>query len=285
MTRALSCRKSIASIHHHELGRPEDPVLLQVNTRVAIMNMTRGDDGHIHALSESDLLDSQAEAKSVYYATLAERLQQRGIEVTLNPETSAPEVKRVTQRYIEAVSPILTYGEADRIRHPIQVLVTQKEVEERRAADAYIATIERIEGKEFLMRLDSGQEIRVDTETFNHFDKLRGQITESRSLEIGEGQLVPTRAFTESVPTSGSGRNPSELGIPASGNKRKAPLPDPPESNALLIGEQDSQLRQELNHRDESRRKSAQRAFKAAASSDGRVSVRREPSGRSSCRR
>ena len=31
----------------------------------------------------------------------------------------------------------------------------------------------------------------------------------------------------------GSGRKSSALGIPASGNKRKAPLPDPPESNAL----------------------------------------------------
>ena len=49
-------------------------------------------------------------------------------------------------------------------------------------------------------------------------------------------------------------------------------------------GEQDPQLRQELNHQDESLRKLAQRAFKAA-SSDGRVIVRREPSGRSSCSR
>src|SRR5262249_16282290 len=128
----------IASVHHHELGAPGDPLLLQVNTRVAIMNMTRGGDGQIHPLSESELLDSKAEAKTVYYETLAERLQRRGIEVTLNPETSAPEVKRVTQRYIEAVSPTLTYGKADRVRHPIEVLVPQKEVGERTSAGAYI---------------------------------------------------------------------------------------------------------------------------------------------------
>ena len=118
----------IASVHHHELGGPSDPLLLQVNTRVAIMNMTRGGDGQIHDLSERELLGSQAAAKAIYHETLIEKLQRRGIEVTLNPETSAPEMKRVTQRYIEAVSPILTYGEADRIRHPIQVLVPQKEV-------------------------------------------------------------------------------------------------------------------------------------------------------------
>ena len=52
-----------------------------------------------------------------------------------------------------------------------------------------------------------------------------------------------------------------------------------------LISEQDFQLRCDLNHRDEPRRKSAHRAFKAAASSGGRVRVSRAPSGRSICKR
>ncbi len=52
-----------------------------------------------------------------------------------------------------------------------------------------------------------------------------------------------------------------------------------------LVSKQDFQLRCDLNHRDEPRRKSATRAFKAAASSEGRVRVSREPSGRSICKR
>jgi hypothetical protein len=170
-------------------------------------------------------------------------------------------VEKVTRRYIEAVSPILTYTEADRIRHPIHVLVARKEMgpEARKSASEYIAgqdilffpessatygiergeygqvteidsetntltlqlaggrevnvdprrlyaivvlkeaqryfapgdrmefgspfggeavtgalaTIERIEGKNFFVRLENGQEVNVDTEKFIHFDKVR----------------------------------------------------------------------------------------------------------------
>lgn len=95
----------IASIHHHGLGGPSGPLLLQVNTQAVIMNMTRGCDGRIHPLSENELLDGQAAATAVYLASLTDRLQRRGIEVALHPETGAPEVRRITQKYIEAVRP------------------------------------------------------------------------------------------------------------------------------------------------------------------------------------
>jgi hypothetical protein len=66
------------------------------------------------------------------------------------------------------------------------------------AARGEVATIERIEGKEFVMLLENGRELRVDTGKFNHFDKLReafGQesgkeISESRSLGPREGELA-----------------------------------------------------------------------------------------------
>ena len=48
-----------------------------------------------------------------------------------------------------------------------------------------------------------------------------------------------------------------------------------------LVGEQDVELRDELNHRRQERRRSAQSRLMEARSRDGRVSVRREPSCRS----
>jgi len=48
-----------------------------------------------------------------------------------------------------------------------------------------------------------------------------------------------------------------------------------------FVGEQDVELRDELNHRRQERRKSAQSRLMETRSRDGSVSVRREPSGRS----
>lgn len=48
-----------------------------------------------------------------------------------------------------------------------------------------------------------------------------------------------------------------------------------------LVSEQDVELRDELNHRRQERRKSTQSRLMDARSRDGSVSVRREPSGRS----
>jgi hypothetical protein len=48
-----------------------------------------------------------------------------------------------------------------------------------------------------------------------------------------------------------------------------------------LVSEQDVELRDNLNHRRQERRKSAQSRLIETRSRDGRVNVRREPSGRS----
>jgi hypothetical protein len=48
-----------------------------------------------------------------------------------------------------------------------------------------------------------------------------------------------------------------------------------------FVGEQDVELRDQLDHRRQERRKSAQRRLMETRSRDGSVSVSREPSGRS----
>ena len=75
-----------------------------------------------------------------------------------------------------------------------------------------------------------------------------------------------------------------KLGVELSATQADEPVGSFAEIDRL-VSEQDFQLRQKLNHLEEPRRKSAHRACNAAASNEGRIRVKREPSGRSSCRR
>ncbi|MCI0389870.1 MAG: relaxase domain-containing protein [Acidobacteria bacterium] len=97
--------KIVASIHHHQQPRSDEIASPQVHTHAVILNMARGTDGRLHAMHEGELLNSRADGTAIYRSMLAEKLQKRGIEITLDPETGVPEVRRITQKYIEAVSP------------------------------------------------------------------------------------------------------------------------------------------------------------------------------------
>jgi conjugative relaxase-like TrwC/TraI family protein len=97
----------IASLHHHERARPDEKTgyaAPEIHTHAVFMNMTRAGDGRLRAMQEIELFRSQAYLTAIYRTGLAEDVQKSGVELRVDLETGAPEVKEISREYIEAAS-------------------------------------------------------------------------------------------------------------------------------------------------------------------------------------
>ncbi|HEU4770786.1 MAG TPA: MobF family relaxase, partial [Candidatus Udaeobacter sp.] len=118
---AITTGKMIAALFEHTSSRPDHKhgyAAPQLHTHVVIFNMTQTEDGKVRSVESGELFDSQKLATAIYRAHLAEKLQELGYEIRVDPRTGAPEIKGFTTEYLQDSSPrreeVLT--EAQKIR-------------------------------------------------------------------------------------------------------------------------------------------------------------------------
>lgn len=90
----------------HDSARPSRSgfVAPQLHDHCFIMNVTQRKDGVLKPLESLELHRSQYYIKSVYYAELADRLQNLGYSIEIDKETEAPEIVGISKKYREACS-------------------------------------------------------------------------------------------------------------------------------------------------------------------------------------
>ena len=96
----------IVAKFHHDTARPdqkEQYTAPQLHTHSVVFNMTRREDGSIHALDAIELFRSQQYGSAVYQAELGKRLQELGYDVHPG-KNGAPEVTGYSKEYLDANS-------------------------------------------------------------------------------------------------------------------------------------------------------------------------------------
>src|ERR1043165_5567393 len=105
---AITTGKMIAAQFEHTSSRPDREngyAAPQLHTHVVIFNMTQAEDGKVRSVQPSELYDSQKYATAIYRAHLAEKLQELGYEIRVDPRTGAPEIKGFSAEYLQESSP------------------------------------------------------------------------------------------------------------------------------------------------------------------------------------
>ncbi len=105
---AITTGKMIAAQFEHTSSRPDREngyAAPQLHTHVVIFNMTQTEDGKVRSVQPLELYRSQQYATAIYRANLADKLQELGYEIRVDPRTGAPEIKGFTEEYLQASSP------------------------------------------------------------------------------------------------------------------------------------------------------------------------------------
>ncbi|HEU4714805.1 MAG TPA: MobF family relaxase [Pyrinomonadaceae bacterium] len=105
---AITTGKMIAAQFVHTSSRPDRETgyaAPQLHTHVVVFNMTQTEDGKVRSVQPLELYRSQKFATAIYYAHLADNLQELGYEVRVDPRTGAPEIKGFTEEYLRDSSP------------------------------------------------------------------------------------------------------------------------------------------------------------------------------------
>ena len=105
---AMTTGKMVAAQFEHTSSRPDREngyAAPQLHTHVVIFNMTHTEDGKVRSVQPSELYDSQKYATAIYRAHLAEKLQELGYEIRVDPRTGAPEIKGFSAEYLQESSP------------------------------------------------------------------------------------------------------------------------------------------------------------------------------------
>jgi conjugative relaxase-like TrwC/TraI family protein len=105
---AMTTGKMVAAQFEHTSSRPDREngyAAPQLHTHVVIFNMTHTEDGKVRSVQPSELYDSQKYATAIYRAKLADKLQELGYEIRVDPRTGAPEIKGFSAEYLQESSP------------------------------------------------------------------------------------------------------------------------------------------------------------------------------------
>ena len=105
---AIATGKMVAAQFEHTSSRPDRKngyAAPQLHTHVVIFNMTQPEDGKVRSVESGELFASQKFATAIYRAHLAEKLQELGYEIRVDPRTGAPEIKGFTEEYLQNSSP------------------------------------------------------------------------------------------------------------------------------------------------------------------------------------
>src|ERR1043165_3123509 len=124
---AITTGKMIAALFEHTSSRPDHEhgyAAPQLHTHVVIFNMTQTEDGKVRSVESGELFNSQQLMTAIYRANLAEKLQERGYEIRVDPSTGAPEIKGFTAEYLQDSSP-----------RRQEVLTEAKKIRERMASE------------------------------------------------------------------------------------------------------------------------------------------------------
>ena len=105
---AITTGKMIAAQFEHTSSRPDNEhnyAAPQLHTHVVIFNMTQTEDGKVRSVESGELFNSQKLATAIYRAHLADKLQELGYEIRVDPSTGAPEIKGFSAEYLHDSSP------------------------------------------------------------------------------------------------------------------------------------------------------------------------------------
>ncbi len=105
---AITTGKMIAVQFEHTSSRPDRETgyaAPQLHTHVVISNMTQTEDGKVRSVDPNQLYKHQKFASAIYRANLADRLQELGYEIRVDPRTGAPEIKGFSEEYLQDSSP------------------------------------------------------------------------------------------------------------------------------------------------------------------------------------
>ncbi len=105
---AITTGKMIAAQFEHTSSRPDREngyAAPQLHTHVVIINMTQTEDGKVRSVQPKQLFDSQVYGTAIYRAVLADKLQELGYEIRVDPRTGAPEIKGFSEEYLQEASP------------------------------------------------------------------------------------------------------------------------------------------------------------------------------------
>ncbi|HKR15289.1 MAG TPA: MobF family relaxase [Pyrinomonadaceae bacterium] len=105
---AITTGKMIAVQFEHTSSRPDRETgyaAPQLHTHVVISNMTQTEDGKVRSVDPLTLYKSQKFTTANYRAHLADKLQELGYEIRVDPRTGAPEIKGFTEEYLQDSSP------------------------------------------------------------------------------------------------------------------------------------------------------------------------------------
>src|SRR5262249_36568372 len=105
---AITTGKMIAAQFEHTASRPDRATgyaAPQLHTHVVIFNMTKTEDGKTKSVQPFELYRSQRYATAIYRMHLAEKLQQLGYQIEVDPRTGAPEIRGFSKEYLQASSP------------------------------------------------------------------------------------------------------------------------------------------------------------------------------------
>ena len=105
---AITTGKMIAVQFEHTSSRPDREngyAAPQLHTHVVIANMTQTEDGKVRSVQSKQLFDSQVYGTAIYRAVLADKLQELGYEIRVDPRTGAPEIKGFSEEYLQEASP------------------------------------------------------------------------------------------------------------------------------------------------------------------------------------
>ena len=105
---AITTGKMIAVQFEHTSSRPDHETgyaAPQLHTHVVFFNMTQCEDGKVRSVQPLELYRSQTFGTAFYRANFAEKLQELGYEIRVDPRTGAPEIKGFTEEYLQDSSP------------------------------------------------------------------------------------------------------------------------------------------------------------------------------------
>src|SRR5690349_8617625 len=124
---AITTGKMIAAQFEHTSSRPDHKngyAAPQLHTHVVIANMTQTEDGKVRSVESGEMFDSQKLGSAIYRAHLADKLQELGYEIRVDPSTGPPEIKGFTAEYLQDSSP-----------RRQEVLTEAKKIRERMASE------------------------------------------------------------------------------------------------------------------------------------------------------
>src|SRR5215204_6172954 len=105
---AITTGKMIAAQFVHTSSRPDHETgyaAPQLHTHVVFFNMTQSEDGKVRSVDPDQLYKSQKFGSAFYRAHFAEKLQELGYEIRVDPRTGAPEIKGFSEEYLQDSSP------------------------------------------------------------------------------------------------------------------------------------------------------------------------------------